>query len=183
MGRMNYMRSFETLLNECKNDNQQAMLLIYKTCCTPIFDACYRIVQNHQDAEEIVQDSFLKVFSAINKFNGDRNKFISYVKVIAVNKSIDWYRRHIKEPLFTEMEDTLVCVEESDDDDNCTYPIDKVLTAVNELPNGYRIVLTLHLIDEIDFKDIATSLKIKESTVRSQYIRAINKLKQMIIRE
>lgn len=177
------MRSFETLLNECKNNQQQAMLVIYRTCCEPVFDACFRIVQNHQDAEEIVQDSFLKVFSTIDRFSGDKDKFISYVKVIAVNKSIDWYRKHIKQPLFTEMEDVLVSVKESDNDDNCSYPIDKVLTAVDKLPNGYRIVLTLHLIDEIDFKDIAKSLKIKESSVRSQYIRAINKLKQMIIKE
>ena len=173
------MSNFEDLLKECKRQNPQAMLKLYNICAQPVFNACLHIVMNDFDAEEIMQDSILKAFGMIDRFLGTQKDFIAFVRKIAVNKSIDWYRKHSKEPLFTEIENETDT--QPDDSDEETYPIEKIIEKMELLPNGYKMVLKLHLLDELDFVDIAEIMNIKVSTVRSQYVRALERLRQFII--
>lgn len=172
------MSTFDTLLDGCKRQKQQAMLEIYNLCCNQVFNACTRIVSNSQDAEEIMQDAFLKAFDRIRTFSGDQKAFVSFVKTIAVNRSIDWYRKHQKEPFFTDVESEAEILPENDDEE--TYSIEKIKTAIEKLPAGYRMVLSLHLLDDMDFSDIALTMQVQASTVRSQYSRAREKLRERI---
>lgn len=173
------MSNFEDLLRECKRQKPQAMLKLYNICCQPVFNASLHIVMNEYDAEEIMQDSILKAFAVIDRFIGTQKDFIALVKKIAVNRSIDWYRKHSKEPLFTEIENETDT--QQDDSDEESYPIDKIMEKMELLPNGYKMVLKLHLLDELDFVDIAEMMNIKTSTVRSQYVRALERLRKLII--
>ena len=143
----------------------------------PVYNASLHIVNNEFDAEEIMQDSILKAFDNIDRFLGTEKDFISLVKKIAVNKSIDWYRKHSKIPLFTEIENEVIG-QYDDDNDEPSFSIDLIKEKIDLLPDGYRMVLYLHLIDELDFVDIAEILDIKPSSVRSQYVRAKEKLKR-----
>ena len=74
------------------------MMKIYDICATPAYNASLHIVMNEFDAEEIMQDAILKAFNNIDIFTGTEKDFVAFVKKIAVNKSIDWYRKHNKEP-------------------------------------------------------------------------------------
>ncbi len=172
------MSKFEDLLKECKRQNPQAMLKLYNICAQPVYNACLHIVMNDFDAEEITQDSILKAFDFIDKFLGTQKDFIAFVKKIAVNKSIDWYRKHCKEPFFKEIENETETMPEDMEEE--TYPIEKIIEKIELLPNGYKMVLKLHLLDELDFVDIAEIMNIKTSTVRSQYVRALEKLRKSI---
>ena len=167
------MSNFEDLLKQCKRQSPQAMLKLYDICCQPVYNACLHIVMNEFDAEEIMQDSL------IDKFHGTQKDFIAFVKKIAVNKSIDWYRKHSKEPFFKEIENETDTI--SDDMDEESYPVEKIIEKMELLPDGYKMVLKLHLLDELDFVDIAEMMNIKTSTVRSQYVRGLEKLRVSLI--
>jgi RNA polymerase sigma-70 factor (ECF subfamily) len=153
------------------------MMELYNICAMPVYNASLHIVNNEFDAEEIMQDSILKAFDNIDRFLGTEKDFISLVKKIAVNQSIDWYRKHSKIPFFTEIENEVIG-QYDDDNDEPSFSIDLIKEKIDLLPDGYRMVLYLHLIDELDFVDIAEILDIKPSSVRSQYVRAKEKLKR-----
>ena len=175
------MSNFEDLLKQCKRQNPQAMLRLYNICCQPVYNACLHIVMNEFDAEEIMQDSILKAFSLIDRFLGTQKDFIAFVKKIAVNKSIDWYRKHSKEPFFKEIENETDDI--SDDVDEESYPVEKIIEKMELLPDGYKMVLKLHLLDELDFVDIAEIMNVKASTVRSQYVRGLERLRKSISKD
>lgn len=172
------MSRFEEIISGCKRQKPQSMLELYKICAEPVFNTCLHIVMNKFDAEEIMQDSILKSFDHLDRFLGSQKDFVAFVKRIAANKSIDWYRKHKKEPFFTEIDN--MTDEIAEDDIIEDFPIELVKDKINMLPDGYKMVLQLHLIDELDFVDIAKILKIQTSSVRSQYVRAKEKLKKDI---
>ncbi len=172
------MARFDDLLTRCKRRNSKAMMELYNICAMPVYNASLHIVMNEFDAEEIMQDSILKAFDNIDRFLGTEKDFIAFVKKIAVNKSIDWFRKNSKTPLFTEVGNNIVVEQYDDDDDESIFSVDMIKEKIDSLPNGYRMVLYLHLVDELDFADIAEVMNIKPSSVRSQYARAKEKLKR-----
>ena len=170
------MLMFDTILEQGRRQNQDALMKLYDICCDTVFNASYRIVLNEQDAEEITQDSILKAFSNLNSFSGSERDFVSLVKTIAINRSIDMFRRRRKDPFYVEIDNTADQIEDEDDgfDD---FPIEKIKEALNNLPDGYRLTITLRLIEGKEFAEIAEMMGIKESTVRSQYARGLEKLR------
>ena len=170
------MSRFEDLLNGCRKHNQQSMLEVYDICALPVYNASLHIVMNEYDAEEIMQDSILKAFDSLDRFLGTEKEFIAFVKRIAINKSIDHFRKNRKTPFFTEVNNE---VEEiSDDNEEIIFSFEFIKEKINLLPDGYRMVINLHLIDELDFDEIAEIMNIKPSSVRAHYSRAKEKLKK-----
>ena len=138
---------------------------------------------NEFDAEEIMQDAILKAFNNIDIFTGTEKDFVAFVKKIAVNKSIDWYRKHNKEPFFDDIDDVAVSSQPStvgESEDETEYSLEQIMDKIELLPIGYKMVLKLHLIDELDFSEIAETMNIKTSTVRSQFVRAKERLKKLL---
>ena len=169
---------FDTILEQGKRHNQDALMRLYDLCCNAVFNASYRIVLNEQDAEEITQDAILKAFENLNSFNGSERDFVALVKTIAINKSIDAFRKRRKDPFYVEIDNTADQIE--DDDDFEDFPIEKIKEALNNLPDGYRLTITMRLIEGMEFSQIAERLEIKESTVRSQYVRGLEKLRNTV---
>lgn len=181
------MSRFEDLLKGCIRRKQQSMMEMYNLCAKPVFNASLHIVMNEFDAEEIMQDSILKAFDNIDRFLGTEKEFIALVKRIAINKSIDHFRKNSKIVFSDQLsaiseldaEDSVVGYQSPSigDEDENTISVEIIKEKIELLPDGYRMVLQLHLIDELDFNEIAEIMNIKPSSVRSQYVRAINKLK------
>lgn len=169
------MLGFNIILDRARKGMQDSLMRLYDLCCDAVFNASYRIVLNTQDAEEITQDAFLKTFSSLDSFEGSERDFVAYVKTIAINRSIDLFRRHSKEPFYEEIDNTADQIE--DDTDYEEFPIEKIKEALNNLPDGYRLTITLRLLDGMEFSEIAERMGIKESTVRSQYARGLEKLR------
>ena len=170
------MLGFNIVLERARKGRQESLMRLYDLCCDAVFNASYRIVLNAQDAEEITQDAFLKTFANLDSFSGSERDFVAYVKTIAINKSIDLFRKHSREPFYEEIDNTADRIDD-DDTDFEDFPIEKIKEALNNLPDGYRLTITMRLIEGMEFSQIAERLKIKESTVRSQYARGLEKLR------
>lgn len=170
------MLGFNIVLERARKGRQESLMRLYDLCCGTVFNASYRIVLNAQDAEEITQDAFLKTFASLDSFSGSERDFVAFVKTIAINKSIDLFRKHSREPFYEDIDYKTSDIED-DNDDFEDFPIEKIKEALNNLPDGYRLTITLRLIDGMEFSDIAKQMGIKESTVRSQYSRGLEKLR------
>ena len=170
------MLGFNIVLERARKGRQESLMRLYDLCCDTVFNASYRIVLNAQDAEEITQDAFLKTFANLDSFSGSDRDFIAWVKTIAINKSIDMFRKNSREPFYTEIDNTADQIDDNDDSFE-DFPIEKIKEALSNMPNGYRLTITMRLIEGMEFQDIAEKMGIKESTVRSQYARGLEKLR------
>ncbi|MCQ2322792.1 MAG: sigma-70 family RNA polymerase sigma factor [Bacteroidales bacterium] len=168
---------FDTILKLGRDGDEQALMRLYDLCCNAVYNASYNIVLNEQDAEEIAHDAILAAFSLLRDFNGNEACFVAWVKKIAVNKSIDKYRHDSRRPMQVDVDEFK---EKTDDDDDDMYSIEQVKAALSGLPEGYRIVITLRLLEEMEYEDIANTLNINESSVRSQYSRGIARLRKVL---
>ena len=168
---------FDTILKLGRDGDEQALMRLYDLCCNAVYNASYNIVLNEQDAEEIAHDAILAAFSLLRDFKGNEACFIAWVKKIAVNKSIDKYRHDSRRPMQVDVDEFK---EKTDDDDDDMYSIEQVKAALSGLPEGYRIVITLRLLEEMEYEDIANTLNINESSVRSQYSRGIARLRKVL---
>jgi len=128
------------------------------------------------DAEETMQDVFLKLFDNLEKLK-DEKAFYSWSRMIAVRMSIDRMRK--SKPIFEQIDDNLSIANEEPDYE-IQLSVETIQRELNNLPDGYRIILSMRLFDECEFKEIAEMLQINESTVRSQYVRGREKLVKIL---
>ena len=149
-----------------------------------MFNTTYRIVGNYAEAEDIMQEAFLKAFQNLNKYKGEVS-FGAWLKKIVVNHSLDLLRKRKIEFVPLEDEPDYIQSEEKDDrweiDD--AIRVREIIEEINKLPEGYRIVLSLYLLEGYDHEEISEILKISQSTSRSQFMRAKKKLIQNLEKE
>lgn len=163
----------------CKG-NQQAMYSLYKKYVHAMYNTCIRMVSNQMDAEDIIQESFVKAFNNLNTFRGE-SSFGAWLKRIVINQSITFLRKQKME--FSDI-DHFHIVDESDSENH--FPeIDpgKIHETIKTLPEKARVVLNLYLLEGYKHKEIAEMLGINESTSKSQYQRARLLLKEKLKKE
>ena len=148
---------------------------LYQLHYRRIYNTCLRIIGNAMDAEEAMHDVFLKLFDHMDDLQDDK-AFYSWSRSIAIRTSIDIVRK--KKPVFEQLDHLPIANDEPDDE--IELSVDMIKYALACLPDGYRIVLSMRLLEECEFEEIAHVLQIKESTVRSQYSRGREKLVQML---
>jgi RNA polymerase sigma-70 factor (ECF subfamily) len=167
------------LIEDCRRGSQPAQLALYKKYARKLYLACLRITGNRMEAEEAMQDSFIKVFGRLYQFRDGQN-FEAWIHRIAVHTAIDYVRRHSPE----EEEIPLNYAEPDDRDDDreeaVHYAVEQVKEAMHKLPAGYRIVFSLYLFEGYDMEEIASILNIQPASVRTQYMRAKRKLLNII---
>jgi RNA polymerase sigma-70 factor (ECF subfamily) len=171
----------QELIERCRTGDRSAQREIYRLYYKAMYNTCYRMLNNQVEAEDVMQESFLAAFLKINTYRGEMS-FGSWLKKIVINKTIDVLRtRKIK---FEEINEKTAGYENDEpglniDDDNSTM-IARIKEAINLLPEGFRVVLTLSLFEGFDHEEIASILKISESTSRSQLARAKKKLIEIL---
>lgn len=167
------------LIQKCKSHNKAAQFEIYKLYYRVMFSISLRIINNRTDAEDIMQDSFLSAFQKIETYKGDVS-FGAWLKKIVINKSIDALRSRKK--LFEELNENEEITEEEGTDfsEESNVLVEKIKYAISLLPDGYRIVTSLYLIEGYDHEEIAQILGISESSSRSQLVRAKKKLIELM---
>ena len=148
---------------------------LYQLHYRRIYNTCLRIIGNPMDAEEVMHDVFLKLFDHIDDLQ-DEKAFVSWSQQTAIRTSIDRVRR--KNPVFVQIDHLSIAEEEPDEKPELS--VEAIKREMNRLPDGYRIILTMRLFEECDFEEIAQTLQIKESTVRSQYVRGRHKLAEQL---
>ena len=161
--------------------NAQSQLMFYDLFIRQIFKTAYGITGNEYEAEEIAQDTMLKVFDRTELLHDEAQVMGRVLRRIASNAAIDVMRRR-KDFVFTG--EDLPDVEETDiEDDRPDFSIDEIKEAIATLSVSYRNILSLRLFEERSFAEVAELLDVNYSTVRVQYIRAITKLKDLLIKK
>lgn len=176
------MNNYKVIVYQCRNKDHRAQLEFYMMFYKSIYNSCFRILGNSQEAEEIMQESFLKVFNRPELLKDDIRGMEKTLKRIAINNSIDIYRKRKIE--FVELEDqydaTIPPETDMEDDLQTELRLEAIEQMMKLLPEGYRMILSLHLIEDMDYTEIAGQLNVSASTVRSQYTRARQKLINLI---
>ena len=168
----------EDLIDKCRRGSRQAQEEIYRLYYRAMYNTCLRILNDRVEAEDVMQDAFLSAFLKLNQYRGEMS-FGSWLKRIVVNKAIDSLRAKKMrfEELDEKQEDVSALNFENDlIQEDTEQLVLKVKEAVQKLPEGYRVVLSLFLFEGYDHEEIAFILGISESTSRSQLARAKKKL-------
>ncbi|MFD2564445.1 RNA polymerase sigma factor [Aquimarina rubra] len=165
------------LIKKCKKSNREAQSELFYTYKDKLFALCLKYCKNREEAEDILQDSFLTIYKKIKQYK-DKGSFEGWMKRITINKAIDRY--HDNFFIDIPIKEDLICDTEIDSDD-FTLSIDQLLAFVQELPDQYRLVFNLYQLDNYSHKEIAAMLKISEGTSKSNLHRAKLQLKMAIL--
>jgi RNA polymerase sigma factor (sigma-70 family) len=167
----------QDLIDGCKTGDQKAQFQIYKLYYKAMYNTSLRIVSDTMEAEDIMQESFLSAFEKIDTYSGTVS-FGAWLKKIVVNRSLDALSR--RKAIFEDIDSHVGIRDESGDENARNEEIDvkveEVKEAIERLPDGYRIILSLYLLEGYDHDEIAEILSINSSTSRSQLSRAKQKL-------
>ncbi len=162
------------LIQRCRRGERKAQFKIYDLYVRSMLNIAYRIVNNEEDAKDIIQASFLKAFRQLDQFKQE-STFGAWLKRIVINHSINHLKKR-KLQLFEDMEaQALAPVQEEEVPAN-ELTVEAVKEALSRLPDGYRTILSLYLIEGYDHQEIAQILDISASTSMSQYHRGKKKL-------
>ena len=143
-----------------------------------MYNVAVRIVNHYGEAEDVLQDAFLDAFQKIHDFR-QTSTFGAWLKQIVVNRALNQLRNR-KVQLVDIEGITDIEQEESYDEEDINYDIQRVHHAIQQLPDGFRTVLCLYLLEGYDHEEIAEVMGIAESTSRTQYIRAKRRLLEIL---
>jgi RNA polymerase sigma factor (sigma-70 family) len=167
----------QDLLDGCKTGDQRAQFQIYKLYYKAMYNTSLRIVNDNMEAEDIMQESFLSAFEKIDTYSGTVS-FGAWLKKIVINRSLDALGK--RKAVFEDIESHSGIRDEGPDEtvrsEEVDVRVEEVKEAIENLPDGYRVILTLYLLEGYDHDEISEILNISSSTSRSQLSRAKQKL-------
>ncbi len=171
-----YKNIHQEIIDQCRAGDQKAQFSLYRLYYKPMYNVSLRIVNDAMEAEDVMQEAFLSAFKKIDSYRGEVS-FGAWLKRIVVNRSLDVVKkRKLKFEEISERtkeaEDYHMPVKELD--------IKLLQEAIQQLPDGYRIVLSLYLIEGYNHEEISQILEITNSASRTQLLRAKNKLRDLL---
>lgn len=164
------------LLELCRSGNNSGYSLLYRRHAKTVFNSIFRLVNDRQEAEDILQEVFVKAFSEITTLK-NADSFGGWTKQIAINHSLSFLRK--KKNYFSEIEEDQLPDHHEDDLEEkrkWEFQIEELQNAVAELPVQVRTIVNLFLFEEMPQEEIGAVLGIPASTVRSHYHRAKKKI-------
>jgi len=167
------------LIERCRAGDQQAHYRLYKLYAKAMYNVAYRIVGGEDAAEDVLQEAFINAFRNLDAYRGDAT-FGSWLKRIVVNKAINELKKK-KMELMPEDEDFDIREEQEEEAYRPELTVGRVKQAIDSLPDGYRSVLSLYLLEGYDHQEIAEIMGITESTSKSQLNRSKKKLKELLM--
>lgn len=166
------------IISGCKRHKKAAQMALYERYAPMLISICVRYTTNFADAEDLLQDEFIKIFDKIKQFD-NKGSFEGWLKRIVTNAAINNFQRKNKAFIEIDNENTKDIADENNDDDDFEDKAEysniskiEILNEVNNLPNGYRIIFNLYVIEGYSHKEIAETLNISENTSKSQLSRA-----------
>jgi len=157
----------QELIEKCKQQDAKAQSVLYKQYSNVLFGICLKYSPNRAEAEDNLQDAFITIFSRIEQYQG-KGSFEGWIKRITVNTALQKYRKKKVYDISNEqqIEDVDVEIEET------KVPLDFLLKIIQELPDRYRLVFNLYVLDGYSHKEIAEMLGISDGTSKSNLARA-----------
>ena len=173
----NHTVSETDLIQGCISGNRQMQELLYQKYSSKMYGVCLRYSGNVEDANDLLQEGFIKIFKNLTKFRGE-GSFEGWIRRIFVNTSIEHFRKKVKLYNVSEVQENTI------EDYNLnildTLAEKDIISLVNELSPGYKAVFNMHVIEGYSHKEIADILGINEGTSKSQLARAKGVLKKSV---
>ena len=175
-----YIDKHYQLVVECKQGSKKACYELYRLYSKAMLNVAFRILNSMDEAEDVLQESFLDAFKKVKDFRQETT-FGLWLKQIVVNRSINLLRKRKVEWVQMESEQLEnIADEEPADEEEMEYKVAQVKQAMQLLPEGYRVVLSLYLLEGYDHEEIGQILNITENTSRTQFLRAKRKLSEVL---
>lgn len=166
------------LVEQCKANDRQAQLKLYRQYCDGMFGVAMRFLKNADDAEDVLQEAFIKAFQRIDQFKGEVT-FGAWLKRIVVNGSIDFLKS--KHERTVELNESYMHVADEEDWSIETgISLEQVKEAIEELPPKYKYVVQLFLVEGYDHSEISEILAITETASRTRLLRGKTQLKEKL---
>ncbi|PID67692.1 MAG: RNA polymerase subunit sigma-70 [Flavobacteriia bacterium] len=160
--------SLDKLIKRCAKRDVYAQEQIYRLYAGKLFGLCLKYSKNKEEAEDNLQDAFITIFDKIHQYK-HKGSFEGWMKRIVINTALQTYRdKKILHIVHEPVEDEMVGV----DIDENKISLDDLLKLIQELPNQYRLVFNLYVMDGYSHKEIAEELNISEGTSKSNLSRA-----------
>lgn len=178
--KLDYASTHQDIVEKCKRGNRRAQFELYRLYSRAMYNVCLRMLRHEQDAEDLLQNSFVDVFTKLHTFKY-HSSVGAWIKRIVVNNCINHLKRNRLQ--LEELEDRHISEapdEGSKPEKEPALSVAQIKQAVQALPDGYRVVFTLYAIEGYDHKEIADILEITEATSKSQYSRARKKLRAIV---
>lgn len=184
MSKNNELLNESALVEACINNDAKAQRYLFDTYGSKMLGVCARYCRNMEDARDAMQDGFVKIFRIIGTFNG-KSKLETWMTRVMMNTAIDHFKKESRFVLFDTTEkiisddtpDEALFVDEERED----LTEEQILEIMNELPDGYRVVFNMYVVDNLSHKEIAERLGISEGTSKSQLARARKHLQQLLV--
>ncbi len=179
-----FAEPLKQVIEEAKSGDEQAMHQLYNQYGKAMLNTAYRILNNAEDAEDVLQESFINVFTKLNQYNY-QSSFGAWVKRIVVNRSIDELKKKHRQLLLNEengvTEPSIDSFSTNGELDQ-QVQLDLLYKALHALPDGYRTVFSLYMLEGYDHHEISEILDIGVSTSISQLSRAKQKLRSLTVK-
>lgn len=172
------------IVEKCRQNDRMAQLKLYNQYCDGMFTVAMRFVKDTMEAEDIVQEAFIKAFSKLHQYKAEVT-FGAWLKRIVINKSIDLLKSRKQQML--ELDEVHLKVIDNNYEDEWlvddAITLDEVKRAIEKLPDKYQYVVMLFLIEGYDHQEIAEILNITEVASRTQLSRGKTKLRELLTTE
>ncbi|TXB63283.1 RNA polymerase sigma factor [Phaeodactylibacter luteus] len=181
--KLDYASTHQDIVEKCKRGNRRAQFELYKLYSNAMYNVCLRMLRHEQDAEDLLQNSFVDVFTKLHTFRYQAS-IGAWIKRIVVNNCINHLKRNRLRLEELEEEHAKETAPEPEGGNHqgvaTKAEIERIRKAVLQLPDGYRVVFTLYAFEGYDHKEIADILGVSEATSKSQYSRARQKLRKLL---
>lgn len=173
----NHILSESDLIQGCINGDRQMQELLYHRFSPKMYTVCLRYSGNAEDARDLLQEGFIKIFKNLSKYRGD-GSFEGWIRRIFVNTSIEHFRKKVHLQDVTETQERTMEDKEWNVLDNLAEK--DIMKMIHQLSPGYKAVFNMHAIEGYSHKEIGDILGINEGTSKSQLARAKMVLKKMV---
>lgn len=163
--------SEEQIIARCKENDRKAQKQLYKRYSGLLFGVCLRYASTRAEAEDVLQEAFMKIYNNIGDYSSI-GSFVGWMKRIVINTSITHYHRNHKHWYHDDVDDIRECQMSSFDFTSSDYTREELLSVIQSLPEGYRMVFNMYAIEGYKHREIADQLGIEVNTSKSQYSRA-----------
>jgi RNA polymerase sigma factor (sigma-70 family) len=170
--------SDDELIRGCRENNRKSQEMLYRRYARAMYNLCLIYESDHDNAKDVLQEAFIKIFRNINSFDR-QGSLTCWMKKIITNTAIDHFRKNHNEVQFIPIEN-IVHPFSNEESVSSILNSEDIISQVNRLPKGARMIFQLHAIEGYSHKEIADLLHISEGTSKSQINRAKQLLQQWI---
>ena len=170
------------VVEACKAGNRKAYNELYNSYSKAMYNICYRMMNNAEEAQDMLQEGFVDAFHRIGTFRFE-STFGAWLKKIVINKCINALEKRMITWADEEISESMISAsgEDAVDEEELRLSVERVKKAMNQLPEGARVIFSLYLLEGYDHTEISEILHISESTSKTQFMRARNMVKDILL--